>query len=178
MVAGPLSLGVSLIMQRVLEMPLRSRRMVLESLESRQLLSVAHPSAEVSVLAKSKQFTVVGSLTGSLTISPGHGDSLVATGNVGKLGTLQLQGTDPKGTHVGDVFTFTTAQGTLTFTSTFSAKPVHNGYTLKLKHRTGAYAGWTGTGMLNVTAPPGPAPVFVPGQPFPVVVPLRLTLKP
>ena len=42
MVAGPLSFGVSLIVQRVLKMPLRSRRMVLESLESRQLLSVSH----------------------------------------------------------------------------------------------------------------------------------------
>ena len=177
--AGPLSFGVSLIVQRVLTMPLRSRRMVLEALESRQLLSVSPTTAEVSVLAKSKQFTVVGTLTGSLTITPGHpGESLVATGDVGKLGTVQLQGTDPKGTHKGVVFTFTSAQGTLTFTSTYSSKPgVHNGYTLKLKKRTGAYAGWTGTGKLKITAPPGPAPVVGPGQPVPVVVPLRLTLK-
>ena len=158
-------------------MPLRSRRMVLEALESRQLLSVSPTTAEVSVLAKSKQFTVAGTLTGSLTISP-PSESTVATGDVGKLGTIQLQGTDPNGTHKGVVFTFTSAQGTLTFTSTFSSKPgVHNGYTLKLKKRTGAYARWTGTGKLNITAPPGPAPVVVPGQPFPVVVPLRLTLK-
>ena len=147
-------------------------------MESRQLLSVSPTSAEVSALAKAKHFTVVGTLTGSLTISP-PSESLVATGDVGELGTVQLQGTDPKGTHKGVVFTFTSAQGTLTFTSTYSSKPgVHNGYTLTLKNRTGAYAGWTGTGKLNITAPPGPAPVVAPGQhTFPVVVPLRLTLK-
>ena len=65
--AGPLSFGVSLIVERVLTMPLRSRRMVLESLESRQLLSVSPTSAEVSTLAKSKQFKESGTLTGSLT---------------------------------------------------------------------------------------------------------------
>ena len=158
-------------------MPLRSRRMVLESLESRELLSVSPTSAEISALAKSKQVVVVGSLTGSLTISP-PSELLVATGDVGTLGTVQLQGTDPKGTHKGVVFTFTSAQGTLTFTSTFSSKPgVHSGYTLKLKNRTGAYARWTGTGKLDITGPPGPPPVVAPGQPFPVVVPLRLTLK-
>ncbi len=181
MVARPLSFGVSLNVQRVLTMPLRSRRMVLESLESRQLLSVAHPSAEVSVLAKSKQFTVAGTLTGSLTVTPGGNpvESVVATGDLGKLGTVQLQATDPKGTHKGVVFTFTSAQGTLTFTSTFSSKNgAHHGYTLTLKHRTGAYAKWTGTGRLETTAPPGPQPVIEPGQrAFPVVVPLKLTLK-
>ena len=175
--AGPLSFGVSLNVQRVLTMPLRSRRMVLESLESRQLLSVSPTSTHVSALARPKPFTVVGTLTGSLTISP-PSESTVATGELGRLGTVQLQGTDPKGTHKGVVFTFTSAQGTLTFTSTFSSKVgVHEGYTLTLKHPTGAYAGWTGTGKLNITAPPGPAPVVGPGQPFPVVVPLRLTLK-
>jgi hypothetical protein len=156
-------------------MPLRSRRMVVESLESRQLLSVSPTSAHVSALARPKPFTVVGTLTGSLTISP-PSESTVATGELGQLGTVQLQGTDPTGTHKGVVFTFTSAQGTLTFTSTF--KPgVHGGYTLTLKKRTGAYAGWTGTGKLNITGPPGPPPVVGPGQPFPVVVPLRLTLK-
>ena len=180
MVARPLSFGVNLNVQRVLTMPLRSRCMVLEALESRQLLSVSHPSAEVSVLAKSKQFTVAGTLTGSLTITPGGNpvESVVATGDLGTLGTVQLQAADPKGTHKGVVFTFTTAQGTLTFTSTFSSNPVHDGYTLTLKHRTGAYAKWTGTGRLNVTAPPGPVPVIEPGQSaFPIVVPLKLTLK-
>ena len=155
-------------------MPLRSRRMVLESLESRQLLSVSTTSAHVSALARPKPFTVVGTLTGSLTISP-PSESTVATGELGRLGTVQLQGTDPKGTHKGVVFTFTSAQGTLTFTSTYSSKVgPHEGYTLTLKKRTGAYARWTGTGRLNIMAPPGPAPVV---QPFPVVVPLRLTLK-
>jgi hypothetical protein len=93
-VAGPLSFGVSLIVERVLSMPLRSRRMVLESLESRQLLSVSHPSAEVSALAKSKQFQVVGSLTGTISVSMSNpATELVGTGDLGQLGTVQLQAT-------------------------------------------------------------------------------------
>src|SRR4029077_18181813 len=121
MVAGPLSLGVSLIVQRVLEMPLRSRRTVLESLESRQLLSVSHPSAEVSALAKSKQFQVVGSLTGTTGELPSQpaGFAFNATGELGMLGPVQLQATILFGlgtrTLPGSVVTLTSAQGTMTF---------------------------------------------------------------
>ena len=169
--AGPLSFGVCLIVERVLTMPLRSRRVVLESLESRQLLSVSPTLAEVSALAKSKQFQVVGSLTGSMTTLLSHpATSLVATGDVGKLGPVQLQSTIPGTSHPRVVFTLTSAQGTMTFT----AKPAHHGYTLTLKQRTGAYAGWTGTGTLNITAP---GPPTAPTQPMPVRISLRLTLK-
>jgi hypothetical protein len=172
MVAGPLSFGVSLNVQRVLTMPLRSRRMVLESLESRQLLSVSPTSAEVSALAKSKPFQVVGSLTGSVTPIPNQAaDSFVATGNLGRLGPVQVQSTFPAGPRPRFVFPLTSAQGTLAFT----VKPARHGYTLTLiKQRTGAYAGWTGTGTLTIT------PLGLPTEP-PTSVPasfsLRLTLK-
>ena len=179
--AGPLSFGVSLIVQRDFTMPRRSRRMVLESLESRQLLSVSPTSAEVSALAKAKHFQVVGSLTGSTTfiLSP-PSTSLVATGELGSLGPVQLRGTflypPAAGPHVRIGFTLTSAQGTLTFTSTYSSKVgVHHGYTLKLKNRTGAYARWTGTGRLVQTTVPGPIPQ--PPQAETVGLSLQLTLK-
>ena len=174
--AGPLSFGVSLIVQRVFAMPRRSRRMILESLESRQLLSVSPTSAEVSALAKAKHFQVVGSLTGSSTfiLSP-PSTSLVGTGELGSLGPVQLQGTfrypPAAGPHVRIGFTLTSAQGTMTFT----AKPARHGDTLTLKQGTGAYTGWTGTGTLN-TKPLGPPPT-APTQPMPVSISLRLTLK-
>jgi hypothetical protein len=153
-------------------MPLRSRRMILESLEYRQLLSVSPTSAEVSALAKSKKFQVVGSLTGSMTTLLSHpATSLVASGDVGKLGPVQLQSTIPMTSHARVVFTLTSTQGTMTFT----AKPARHGYTLTLiKQRTGAYAGWTGTGTLNITAL---GPPTAPTQAMPVRIPLRLTLK-
>ena len=169
--AGPLSFGVSLIVQRVLTMPLRSRRMILESLESRQLLSVSPTSAEVSALAKSKHFQVVGSLTGSITPILSHpGPSLVATGELGSLGPVQVQSTFPDGPHPRFVFPLTSAQGTLTFT----AKSARHGYTLTLKQGTGAYTGWTGTGTLNITPLGLPTE---PPQPVPARFSLRLTLK-
>ena len=157
MVAGPLSFGVSLIVQRVLSMPLRSRCRVLESLESRQLLSVSHPSAEVSALAKSKHIQVVGSLTGSVTPIQSQGvDSFVATGDLGTFGPVQVQGTFPAGPSSRFVLPLTSAQGTLTFTT----KSGRHGYTLTLKQGTGAYTGWTGTGTLTLTplGPPGAPP--------------------
>src|SRR5262245_39900655 len=121
-------------------MPLRSRRMILESLESRQLLSVSPTSAEISALAKSKHFQVVGSLTGSVTPIPSiTGDSLVATGELGSLGPVQVQTTFPAGPRPRFVFPLTSAQGTMTFT----AKTGRHGYTLTLKQGTGAYTGWT-----------------------------------
>jgi hypothetical protein len=176
-VAGPLSFGVSLIVQRVLSMPLRSRCRVLESLESRQLLSVSHPSAEVSALAKSKQFQVVGSLTGTISVSMSNpATELVGTGDLGQLGTVQLQATLSMVSHGRVDVTLTSAQGTMTFT----AKATHSGYTQAytltlVKQRTGAFAGWTGTGTLNVN-PVGPANGI--GTPVAVGLPLRLTLKP
>jgi hypothetical protein len=169
-VAGPLSFGVSLNLQRGLTMPLRSRRIVLESLDCRQLLSVSPAVAEVSALAKSKPIKVVGSLTGTLTtLLSRPATSLVASGELGQLGTVQLQSTLPEGSHARDVFNLTSAQGTMTFT----AKPGHR-YTLTLKHPTGAYAGWTGTGTLSITAL---GPPTAPNQPVPVSIGLRLTLK-
>jgi hypothetical protein len=149
--------------------------MILESLESRQLLSVSPTSAEVSALAKAKHFQVVGSLSGSSTLilSP-PGSSLVATGELGSLGPVQLQGTflyPAAGSHVRIVFTLTSAQGTMTFT----AKAARHGDTLTLKQGTGAYTGWTGTGTLNIKAL-GP-PTTAPTQPVPASISLRLTLK-
>ena len=161
MAAGPLSFGVSPIVQRALTMPLRSRRMILESLESRQLLSVSPTSAEVSALAKSKHFQVVGSLTGSLTPIPNQPSaSLVATGELGSLGPVQVQTTLPFGPRSRFVFPLTSAQGTMTFT----AKSAHHAYTLTLKQGTGAYIGWTGTGTLVMSQLGPPAP-YAPGSP-------------
>ncbi len=173
--AGPLSFGVSLIVQRVLTMPLRSRRMILESLESRQLLSVSPTPAEVSALAKSKPFHVVGSLTGPthpIANQPGE-ISLVATGELGSLGPVQVQTTFPDAPHSRFVLPLTSAQGTLTFTAK-SAKSGGFKYTLTLMQGTGAYTGWTGTGTLTMTplTPPG-----IPGQPVLAGLSLRLTLK-
>jgi hypothetical protein len=181
MVAGPLSLGVSLIVQRDLTMPLRSRRMVLESLESRQLLSVSPTSAEVSTLAKPKQFKESGTLTGSLTTVLA-GTSFVANGDVGTLGAVQLQSLVPHKAHAKVAFTLTTAQGTMTF----NAKPTaHQGYTLTLKKQhTGAYAGWTGTGTLTLRAvgpSVGPTGAITNpgslGSSQPATFSLKLTLK-
>jgi hypothetical protein len=147
--------------------------MILESLESRQLLSVSPTSAEVSALSKSKQFQEVGSLTGSTTVLLSHPASLfVATGEVGTLGPVQLQSTIPAAQHPKIVFTLTSAQGTMTF----AAKPARHGYTLTLKQRTGAYTGWTGTGTMNITALGFPSNTLPP-QPVPISVSLRLTLK-
>ena len=187
--AGPLSLGVSLIVQRVLTMPLRSRRMLLESLESRQLLSVAHPSAEVSTLAKSKQFKESGTLNGSFTtVQTGASivqtsTSFVAAGDVGSLGSVQLQSLIPIQPHAKVVFTLTSAQGTMTF----AAKAIghQGGYSLTLnKQHTGAYAGWTGTGQLILRATGiaiGPTGANVNpgtlGSSAPVTFSLKLTLK-
>jgi hypothetical protein len=173
-VAGPLRFGVSLIVERVLSMPLRSRRMVLESLECRQLLSVSHPSGEVSALAKSKHIQVVGSLTGSVTPIPSQEvDSFVATGDLGTLGPVQVQSTFPAGPSSRFVFPLTSALGTLSFTT----KSGRHGYTLTLKQGTGAYTGWTGTGTLTLTplGPPG-APTGPP-TPVPASFALKLTLK-
>jgi hypothetical protein len=172
-VAGPLSFGASLIVQRVLTMPLRSRRMILESLESRQLLSVSPTSAEVSALAKSKPLQVVGSLTGTETGLQGQpAIALKATGELGMLGPVQLQSTIPLESRARNVFTLTSAQGTMTFT----AKDNHGVFTLKLmRQHSGAFAGWTGTGRLVQTTVPGPIPP--PPQSATVGLSLQLTLK-
>ena len=154
-------------------MPLRSRRMVLESLESRQLLSVSPTSAEVSVLAKPKHFQVVGALTGTegaLLSRPGSAFSV--TGELGMLGPVQLQSTIPLRSRTRNVFTLTSAQGTMTFT----AKNTHGVYTLTLKRQhSGAFAGWTGTGRLVQTTVPTPLPP--PPQSLMVGLSLQLALK-
>ena len=172
--AGPLSFGVSLIVQRDLTMPLRSRRMVLEFLESRQLLSVSHIPAQVSALAKPKQFKVVGSLTGTETALLGQpAIALKATGQLGSLGAVTLQSTLPVFPRAKVVFTLTSPQGTMTFTGKFIPGGVYN-LTLKRPH-SGAFAGWTGTGRLVQTTVPGPIPQ--PPQAETVGLSLQLTLK-
>jgi hypothetical protein len=149
--------------------------MILESLESRQLLSVSPTSAEVSALAKAKPFQVVGSLTGSLTPIPNQPSafSLAATGELGSLGTVQVQTTYPDVPRPRFVFPITSAQGTMTFTVK-NAKSSRYEYTLTLQQGTGAYTGWTGTGTLNMMPIGGPG---TPGQPVPTSFSLRLTLK-
>jgi hypothetical protein len=146
--------------------------MILESLESRQLLSVSPVAAEVSALARPKPFQVVGSLTGTFTVllKTPPANSIVATGEVGTLGSVQLQSTFPEGPRPHGFFTITSAQGTMTF----AAKPIRNGYTFTaLKHGTGAYTGWTGTGTLKMTF----IGVSQPPAPEQVSFSLQLTLK-
>jgi hypothetical protein len=154
--------------------------MILESLESRQLLSVSPTSAEVSALAKPQPLQVVGSLTGTETglLSP-PGIALKATGDLGMLGPVQLQGTtliNPRTgltLPTGSVFTLTSAQGTMTFTAKFN----HGVEVLTLKRQhSGAFAGLTGTGRLVQTTVPGPIPP--PPQSATVGLSLQLTLKP
>jgi hypothetical protein len=147
--------------------------MILESLESRQLLSVSPTSAEVPALAKSKPFQVVGSLTGTETALLSQlGIALKATGELGMLGPVQLQSTIPFGSRARNVFTLTSAQGTMTFT----ANDIHGVFALTLKRQhSGAFAGWTGTGRLVQTTVPGPLPP--PPQAETVGLSLQLTLK-
>ena len=135
--------------------------MILESLESRQLLSVSPTSAEVSALAKSKHFQVVGSLTGSLTPIPNQpSTSLVATGELGSLGPVQVQTTLPFGPRSRFVFPLTSAQGTMTFTA---KPPLITRTPSRSSKSTGAYIGWTGTGTLVIVAarPPRPPTAYL-----------------
>jgi hypothetical protein len=147
--------------------------MILESLESRQLLSVSPTSALVSPLAKPKPFQVVGSLTGTETaLLSQPAIALKATGELGSLGPVQLQSTILLGSRARNVVTLTSAQGTMIFT----AKDIHGRYALTLKRQhSGAFAGWTGTGTLDQTTVPVPLPP--PPQTVTVGLSLQLTLK-
>jgi hypothetical protein len=133
---------------------------------------VSPTSAEVSALAKSKPFQVVGSLTGTETALLGQPSiALKATGELGSLGPVQLQSTIPALPRAKVVFTLTSAQGTMTFTGKFKGVFI---LTLKRQH-SGAFAGWTGTGRLVQTTVPGPLPP--PPQAATVGLSLQLTLK-
>jgi hypothetical protein len=149
--------------------------MILESLESRQLLSVSHISADVSALAKPKPkpkpFKEAGTLTGTMTVLLTHpATAFAASGQVGTLGSVQLQSIIPAGPHPKFVITLTSAQGTMNF----AGKPARHGFTLTLKQGTGAYTGWTGTGTLTITPTGFPTE---PPKPVPVSDSLKLTLK-
>ncbi len=144
---------------------LRSRRVQLELLESRELLSVAglplHPATEISPLAKAKE-TITGSLSGQAQLKPtsfttGTTD-FEATGNTTVLGSTTLTGSVVYSTNKHHVLSYTKGVATLTDLSgdqikvsyTGSGKVVAAGdFTFSVKGKvtsgTGKFAGAVGT---------------------------------
>jgi hypothetical protein len=97
----------------------RPRRPCLETLESRELLSVigapAHSSAEVSILAKKppKVQTIKGSLNGQAMVTSGNDlsghESLTGTGSATPVGAISFSG------HVNYLFKVTGSVHTVTY---------------------------------------------------------------
>jgi len=154
-------------------MPPRSRRPVLESLESRHLLSVAaQPPAAVSALARPKTVQLSGAIVAAQSMSQGRplGFQYVGSGKLGSLGVVQLNALFPIGRDSQSTVTLASARGSLEFSADRRlVGPTH----LVLRGGTGAYTGWSGTGTLSVIPlQSGYAHIH------PVKLSFKLTLKP
>jgi hypothetical protein len=134
----------------------RSRKLHLETLEGRQLLShiVALAAGDVSIFAKPrlKTTSVVGKIPGTWYVP----DNWIGSGNLTGLGTVQMAMKIP---HYGG---YSTKHGTMTLSSgtgtlTFAVvEKCLSPMKLTVENGTNSYKGWSGNGTFTwIGTPPG-----------------------